>query len=76
MSVGGPGLFALPNQDFTGRCNDNNYAEFAVDETHSCTRTLGSDEFNNGILLFESQCNAGVVSTFSLVDRLLVAATP
>ena len=64
----GPGYLQLPQPDFTGNCNDDNYVNFEdASPPQSCVRTLSTDEET-----FVAQCE----SQFSLsryVTDLFVA---
>jgi hypothetical protein len=44
----GAGYFGVPQPDFSGLCNDNNYAQFEVNaDVKSCTRYLGNGDVGN-----------------------------
>eukprot|EP00602_Paraphysomonas_sp_CaronLab_P009931 CAMPEP_0185036376 /NCGR_PEP_ID=MMETSP1103-20130426/29281_1 /TAXON_ID=36769 /ORGANISM="Paraphysomonas bandaiensis, Strain Caron Lab Isolate" /LENGTH=686 /DNA_ID=CAMNT_0027573895 /DNA_START=94 /DNA_END=2154 /DNA_ORIENTATION=+ len=73
-SFGGSGYLPLPRPDFSGYCNDNNNAEFRNDASTMCLRKLGGS--SNTEASFASQCEAGLVSTDTLVRNLLLASTP
>ena len=50
----GPGLFQIPSPDFSGFCNDNNYAKFENKiDIESCSRVLSKNEDK-----FASQCES------------------
>jgi hypothetical protein len=51
----GVGYFSVPRPDFSGLCNDNNYAQFEDNQDkETCYRGISSEGSSNGA--FEDQC--------------------
>lgn len=66
------GFFTLPIADFSGYCNDNNFAKFQIPIIDQvCRRRLDGEK---GTAAFASRC-ALDVSTLTYTS-LLIAATP
>ena len=64
-SIVSDGFFSVPAADFSGHCNDNNYAQFQVPVTGQvCRRSLGGEQ--------------GCLHSLSSLayTSLLIAATP
>lgn len=54
LVTNGPGFFQLPQADFSGECNDQNFVTFENHvEPQSCVRTLSMDSAT-----FAAQCEA------------------
>lgn len=64
----GPGYLQLPVADVSGQCNDNNFAEFEVnEELQFCNRVLSAD-----VAVFDAQCE-GQFSMSRFVTDLWLA---
>jgi hypothetical protein len=69
LVANGPGYFQIPLPDFNGYCDDNNYAQFEVDQPQSaCIRVIQTMDQNK----FYQQC-LSTYSTQRFATNLFIA---
>ena len=71
VKMSAPGFLPLPKGDFSGLCNDNNYAKFSSDGSTECFRRLGSNARE-----FIAHCANGISSSNVMATNLLLSSVP